>query len=74
MKKRFKITIEEEVVEETLTSAAWTIVDQRDGDSKYGNPKQIPQTETVTRTIFTQNTAELNLIDVIKAVNGIGEP
>ena len=71
VKKRYKITIEEQQLEETLTSGAWQVVDQRDGDSKYGNPKQVPQMENVNRTIFTQDVDELDLVGVIKAINKI---
>ncbi len=69
--KRFKITIEEIAEETTLTSANWTIIDTVDGNNKYGHPPQIKQTEIIKRTVFIQNTNDLDLGNIIKAINGL---
>ncbi len=71
MRKRYKITIQEEAEEMATSSGAWCIIDQVDGDSKWGNPPQIEIVEKVSRTVFVQDVDELDLVAVIKAVNGI---
>lgn len=71
MNKRYKITITEFADEETLTHREWLKGGDKPNESGYGYAPQVKQIESVEREAFSQNTDELDLIKVIKAVNGI---
>jgi len=74
VEKRFKITIEEEQFENTLTTRSWEKggPDKNEDDNgEYGYTPQIPQQKKVKRTIFAQDTNGLDLVAVIKAINKI---
>jgi hypothetical protein len=70
--KRYKITITESAVEETIISRSWVKggPDGNDG-GEYGYTPQIKQDKEVTRTVYSQDVYWLDLVKVIAAVNGI---
>jgi len=69
MNKRYKITIEEEAEETTLTSKDWEKDDSC--ERGYNYTPQEEQVEMVKRVIYTQSADEIDLVEVIKALNGI---
>jgi len=71
MNKRYKITIEERQYEETLTDRKWTANVDQEREDTYGYTPQVPQQKIVTREVYKQDVNELDLVKVIKAVNGI---
>lgn len=68
--KRYKITIIEESVETVIAGKQWAKQNDTAGVD-YAYTPEIEKQQAVTREIYTQNTDELDLIEVIKAVNGI---
>ena len=76
--KRYKITITEYATENTLTSRKWEQggpdgrrKDEDDNPNAWGYTPQIEQRSVVERTVYSQNTDNLDLGEVIKAVNGL---
>ena len=70
--KRFTITIMEHTTERKTLPRAWVKDAGSDHESASGNFGYAPEVETVvdvSREIYAQNTDDLNLVEVIKAVN-----
>lgn len=68
--KRYIITIKESCHETRVRGKDWS--KGGDGDpEKFGYTPEIEKTVLVEREIFSQNTDELDLIAVIKAINKI---
>ena len=71
---RFTIKITETDTETTFCGGDWekgaadSTQERPDG---YGYSPQIEKKEAITREVFSQNTDDLDLVAVIKAVNGI---
>lgn len=73
MTKRYQITITEFVEEKTLTHREYSKgvkVTDTDPDG-WGHTPQVKEVRIVEREIYKQNTNTMDLITVIKAVNGI---
>ena len=71
---RYEITITEHVVETKTVGKEWERgADKVDEDhpSGWGYTPEIEKKVAVKREIFSQTTEDLNLVAVIKAVNGI---
>lgn len=66
--KRYKIVITETCVEEKIRGKEWEKCASGEG---HAYTPEILKKVDVTREIYTQNTAYLNLVDIIKAVNNI---
>jgi len=74
MTKRYKITIEEICTEEKLTAREWKAGAEPKTDENEdgrGYTPQVVEKREVERIIFIQNTNELDLKLVIKAINKI---
>ena len=72
--KSYKITIEETKEELSLISQQWMKggTENKSEDGEYGYTPQIETIEKVKRIIYTQVAEEkMDLIEVIKALNGI---
>ena len=69
----FTIIIEETKKVEGLTDRRWVEggPDGKSEDGTRGYTPQIPEIKLVTQQVFKQTIEELNIADVIKAVNGI---
>ena len=67
---RFKITITETTFEKRFKGKDW--MKGGDGDPEsFGYTPEIVKTVAVERTLYTQNVADLDLVNVIKAVNSM---
>jgi hypothetical protein len=69
--KRYLVQITEVSSEKGLTDQEWTILEEVGDVKNRGYTPQIETTKKVQREVFKQNVSELDLIAVIKAVNGI---
>ena len=67
--KRYIIKIEEHAIETVVRGKEWKPVNNIDGVD-YAYTPEIEKQEKVTRQIYVQNTDNLDLTAVIKAVNG----
>ena len=70
MDKRYSIVITESCVEDVIGGNDWEEGAGK-GQEKYGYTPEIIKKEQVVREIYRQNTEILELVDVIKAINGI---
>jgi len=72
--KRYKIEVTEFCFEKRIKGKEWKQVTDGvlEGGGNYAYTPEIEKTVEVERTIFTQNTDDLDLVAVIKAVNGLG--
>lgn len=70
MKKRYKIEITEFTTETQLKGKVWAAV-KGNPDADYGYTPEIEKKVDVERVIYLQNSEELDLGAVIKAVNGL---
>lgn len=68
MSKRYRIVIEETGIETVICGKQWKPVCE---GGEYAYTPEIEKKQDVTRVIYTQDTDSLDLIKVIKAVNGI---
>ena len=68
MNTRYRIVIEETGIEAVICGKQWKPMSE---GGEYAYTPEIEKQQEVTRVIYTQNTESLDLIDVIKAVNGI---
>jgi hypothetical protein len=69
---RYTVTITEHGSEKRTCGTEWEEGAGKDGS--YGYTPEIEKTVEFSRDVFKQNTEALNLVEVIKAVNGlIGE-
>jgi len=66
--KRYKIVITEYTSETKTVGNDWKRV-SNDDNAKYGYTPEIQKTVDVERNIYLQNTDELDLGEVIKAIN-----
>lgn len=74
MDKRYKIEITEFAVEEVVAGREWkqgADMEKTEDPKKWGYTPEIIKKKNVERTAYTQNTDELDLKAVIKAINGI---
>ena len=69
--KRYLIQITEVATEQVLTDQEWAVLEEVGDVKSRGYTPQIETTKKVQREVFKQNVSELDLIAVIKAVNGI---
>ncbi len=67
---RYKITITEITVETEIEGREWAKVDGNP-DTRYDYTPEIEKRVKVIREIYCQNTDELDLKAVIKAINGL---
>jgi len=67
--KRYTITVTEHAVETVIAGKSWE-KDAGEG-GRYGYTPEIEKRTVVVRKVFEQNTDELDLVNVIKAVNGL---
>ena len=71
---RFKIVITEFTEETKTKGREWekgAATEDVDCPGGYGYTPEIQKVVDVERVVFTQNVAEIELVDVIMAVNGI---
>ena len=70
--KRYTITITEQTFEKQIKGKDWEKI-STDGkcESTYGYTPEIEKTVAISRRVFEQNTDELHLVNVIKAINNI---
>lgn len=71
MNKRYKIVITEMCIDEVQISKSWERIEEVDGNTKWDYAPETTTKKLVERQIFSQDTDELDLVEVIKAVNGI---
>ena len=69
--KRFEITITEKTVETKWKGKDWEEGADASNESGWGYTPEIEKKVDVERTIYKQNTDQLDLVAVIKAINGI---
>ena len=69
--KRYIITIVEKTTETKICGKEWQPI-SKNPDADYGYTPEIEKQVLVEREIFKQNTDKLSLVEVIKAVNGLG--
>jgi len=74
--KRYEITVTEHVWEKRISGKEWEVgagkPEKGDGsEGNYGYTPEIEKTVKVQRQLFSQNTDKLDLISVIKAINGL---
>jgi len=72
MGKRFKIVITEFTQEKVVKGRRWERVNDIP-ETNYAYTPEIEVTEDVSREVLVQNVERLDLVQVIKAINGIGE-
>ena len=71
-KRKYKIVITEDVIEEAYTRREWcrgvepTTEDSPEG---YGYPEQVAEKKVVTKDILIQEVEDLDLPAVIRAIN-----
>jgi len=70
--KRYEITIVEHCDESLPAGKTWSM-GAGNTPEEYGYTPQIERITRVERQIYKQNIEALNLTEIIKAVNGIGE-
>lgn len=70
MKARYSITITETVVETKICGKDWGPVNGNN-EQDYAYTPEIEKQVSVERTLYTQNTDELDLSAVIKAINNL---
>lgn len=71
MNKRYRVEVTEEVEEETLTSRKWVQGGTVEAGEDWGYTPQVKEVKKINRCIFMQDLADLDLTEVIKAVNKI---
>jgi len=71
--KRYRISVTEEVVEERVIPRKWERGADQSGarEDGYGYAPEIMTKDYVTRTIYERNTDSLNIVELIKAVEGM---
>jgi hypothetical protein len=69
--KRYKITITEIGVETQICGKNWAQGADPEKEDGWGYTPEIEKQVNVERKVFEQDTDDLNLVDVIKAVNGL---
>ena len=70
----YEITIRKTEVETAPESQTFNKISDtggEDGGIKYGYVSRLPCKKEVTNTIFSQVVKELNLLDIVKAINSI---
>ncbi len=67
--KRFVVTVTEFAVETVIGGKVWEKMENKEGG--YGYTPEVERKKVVERKVFEQNTDELDLVGVIKAVNGL---
>lgn len=72
MSKRFKIVITEFTREEVMKGRSWERVNDLP-ETDYAYTPEIKVTKDVEREVLVQNVESLDLVDVIKAINGIDD-
>lgn len=72
MTKRYKIVITEFTQETEIRGKEWAKVNDIP-DTNYEYTPEIEKVVNVQREVLVQNVEKLNLIEVIKAINGIRE-
>jgi hypothetical protein len=72
MSKRFKIVITEYTQEKVMRGRRWEKVNDMP-ETDYAYTPEFEVTEDVSREVLVQNVDSLDLVKVIKAINGIGE-
>jgi hypothetical protein len=69
--KRYLIEITEIVSETTLTDREWAVINEVGDVRERGYTPQVETIKKTQREVFKQNTSELDLVAVIKAINEI---
>ncbi len=73
-KKRYRIVITEIETVTTVTPRQWVkggFAEPGEPERGFGYTPQVPDIRVVEREAYTQNTDTMDLVEVIKAVNGI---
>lgn len=69
-KARYTIVIQEHCIEDTIISKTWDKISEKEGE-EYGYTPETATKKNITRTILEQNVENLDIVNVIKAINGI---
>ena len=69
LKEIYKVTVEVERYEEVVAGKDWVKGGNQDEPDKWAHNPEVIKTSKVRREIYTQTLENLDLVEVVKAVN-----